>query len=76
MIQLTFTAEFTRAPRERLRGILAALTAHLAVAAAIAAMLAVGIAARIVGTAFANRELMEALRQALVRVAQALGMPG
>ena len=76
MSQLTFSTEFTRAPRERLRGIRAALTAHLAVAAASAAILAVGLAARIAGAAIANREVMEALRQALVRVAEALGMPG
>ena len=72
MSQLTFHIDFVKAPRARFRAIAEATTAMLVVAAAIAAC----IAWRVVAAVLANRAFMEELRQAFLRVAEAMGMAG
>lgn len=76
MSQLIFNTAFYKAPSVRLRAIVKAVTANLVVAAAVAVGLIACIGWRIVAAALANRELMEALRLALRRVAEAMGMFG
>ena len=76
MNQLTFNSDFVRVPGARVRSVVKAVTKNLAVAAVIAVTLALCIGGRVVAAALANRELMEALRLALLRVAEAMGMFG
>ena len=76
MNQLTFSSAFAKAPRFRLRAIVPAVMANLAIAGVVVAALAACIAWRAVAAALANRELMEALRFALRRIAEAMGMAG
>jgi hypothetical protein len=76
MNQLTFSSVFAKAPRLRLRAIVEAVMANLVIAAVVVAALAACIAWRVVAAALANRELMEALRFALRRIAEAIGMVG
>jgi hypothetical protein len=76
MNQLTFNSDFVRVPGARVRSVVKAVTKNLAVAAVIAVTLALCIGGRVVAAALANRELMEALRLALLRAAEAMKMFG
>jgi hypothetical protein len=76
MNQLTFNSDFVRAPGARARAIVKAVTTSLAVAAVAAVTLAVCIGLRVVAAALANRELMEALRLAFLRAAEAMKIFG
>jgi hypothetical protein len=74
MSQLVITTALMESQRERARRAAAAVP-HLAPLAVIAAILAATLVTRLVAIAISNREVMEALREALVRTASALSMP-
>ena len=74
MSQFVITTALMESQRERARRA-AAVVRDLAPLAVIAAMLAAALVARLVAIAVSNREVMEALREALVRIASALSMP-
>jgi hypothetical protein len=76
MNQSTFNTGFAKERSVRFRAVAKAVTKNLAVAAAIAATLAVCIGGRVVAATLANRELMEALRLALLRIAEAMEIFG
>ena len=76
MSQLIFNTAFYKAPSVRLRAIVKAVTANLVIAGVVVVALGACIAWRVVAAALANRELMEALRFALRRIAEAMGMAG
>jgi hypothetical protein len=72
MNRSTFNTDFVRAPAPRVRSAVNSVTKNLAVAAVIALTLAMCIGLRVVAAALANRELMEALRLALLRAAEVM----
>jgi hypothetical protein len=76
MNQSTFNTGFARSPSVRFRAVAKAVTKHLTVTAVIAVTLALCIGGRFVAGALANLELMEAMRLALLRVAEAMGIAG
>jgi hypothetical protein len=76
MNQTTFNTAFAGAPSARVRRLVKAVTRHLTVIAVIAVTLAVCIGGRVVAGALGNRELMEALRLALLRIAEAMQIFG
>jgi hypothetical protein len=76
MSQLTIDSALVRAPRDSIRRIARAAKAHVFAGAVIVAMLAAGGVSRLVAIAFANHEVMEACRETLRHVAEAMGFPG
>lgn len=72
MSQLTLNTANAGAPRDRIRGIARAAAPYAVAATLIAALLV----ERLVVIAVANRQVMEAFRETLLRAAAAMGMAG